>query len=330
MFEPSPERYSRMIYRHAGKSGLQLPLISLGFWHNFGFERQFEAVRDMVLYAFDHGITHFDLANNYGLPDGSAEINLGKIMKQDLKAYRDQLVISTKAGYYMWPGPYGNGGSRKYMLSSLDQSLDRMGLEYVDIFYSHRYDPDTPLTETMGALVEAIKRGKALYVGLSNYPKDKLAEAFGILDDLGIKPILYQPHYSLMDRDVELDGSIELCRKSGIGVIPYSIFNQGLLTGKYLHGIPKDSRMANPDNLFLQEKDLDVSTRTKLTSLAEMAGNSGESMTALALKMVLNQPGITSALIGVSRLEQLKELIAVATDPRLDESIMEQLKALFI
>ncbi|MBN2504045.1 MAG: aldo/keto reductase [Bacilli bacterium] len=318
-----------MKYRHAGTSGLKLPIIALGFWHNFGDEHKYEMVREMVLYAFDKGIVHFDLANNYGLPDGSAESNLGKIIKYDLKPYRDQLVISTKAGFYMWPGPYGDGGSRKYLLSSLDQSLLRMGLDYVDIFYSHRYDPDTPLIETMGALADAVRMGKALYVGLSNYPDSKLKEAVSILDGLGIKPVLYQPHYSLLDQGVRQEGSIEYCRKSGIGVIPFSIFNQGLLTGKYLTGIPKDSRMADPRNPFLDKNQLNETLNDKLTKFHELAKTLDQSMTALTLKAVLNEPGITSALVGVSRLEQLKELVEIVHDYELDDNTMKQIIDIF-
>lgn len=330
MYRPDTNRYQFMPYVKAGVSGLKLPVVSLGFWHNFGFEKPYETVREMVLYAFDNGINHFDLANNYGQPAGSAETNLGRIIKEDLKPYRDELIISTKAGYYMWNGPYGDGGSRKYMLSSLDQSLKRLGLDYVDIFYSHRYDPDTSLEETMQALTDAVRMGKALYVGLSNYPKDMLEKAIRILKHNGTPPILYQPHFSLLDRYVKDDGSIDLCMKEGVGVIPFSVFNQGILTGKYLKCIPKDSRMANPDNSFLNEGDLNKDLEKIISKFSLLATHYKQSMTSLALKGVLNEKGITSALIGVSKLEQLKEIIDDTRDIHLDAGQIEAINQIFI
>ncbi len=330
MYSADSKRYDAMKYKHAGASGLKLPRISLGFWHNFGHELPYDKVKEMVFYAFDHGITHFDLANNYGLPHGSAEENLGRLMKEELSSYRDQIAISTKAGYYMWEGPYGNGGSRKYMLSSLDQSLERMGLRYVDIFYSHRYDPETPLEETMGALSDAVKMGKAIYVGLSNYPRQPLEKAIGLLKRNGTPPVLFQPHFSLMDRTPLDDGSIDLCEKEGVGVIPYSIFNQGILTGKYLDKIPTDSRMANPDNPFLNKSDWTKPIEQKIREFANLAKKSGYTMTNLALAGLLHEKGITSALVGVSRLSQLEELIGYCENPEISDDLQEKIRNIFI
>lgn len=325
MYTPNPDRYTILSYRAVSwSSGLKLPPIALGFWHNFGFERPYEEVRDTVLEAFDHGITHFDLANNYGRPAGSAETNLGRILREDLWAYRDELVISTKAGFDMWEGPYGSGGSRKYLLSSLDQSLKRLGIPYVDIFYHHVYDSSTPLDETMQALHDIRQSGKALYVGLSNYPKDKLEEAIALLKAKGVAPILYQPHFSLLDRGVKDDGQIELCKKEGVGVIPYSVFNQGLLTTRYLESIPEDSRMADPSNPFLTERALSPTMKKKLQALNAYAGRIGRSLTETALRYVLDEKGISAALIGVSRTSQLLELIDLAKrDPLTQDEFID-------
>jgi L-glyceraldehyde 3-phosphate reductase len=313
MHTPNPDRYSFLPYRTVSWStGLKLPPIALGFWHNFGYERPFDEVRETVLTAFDSGITHFDLANNYGRPAGSAETNLGRILREDLWAYRDELVISTKAGFDMWEGPYGCGGSRKYLMASLDQSLKRLGIPYVDVFYHHVYDPSTPLYETMQALSDIRQSGKALYVGLSNYPKDKLEEAIALLKAKGVTPIMYQPHFSLLDRGVKEDGQIELCKKEGVGVIPYSIFNQGLLTNRYLETIPEDSRMADANNPFLTERAWSDSMKKKLHALNDYAGQIGRSLTEAALRYVLDEDGVSAALIGVSRTSQLLELIELA------------------
>lgn len=329
MHTPNPDRYSILPYRAVSwSSGLKLPPIALGFWHNFGYERSYEDVRDTVLEAFDHGITHFDLANNYGRPAGSAETNLGRILREDLWAYRDELVISTKAGFDMWEGPYGSGGSRKYLMSSLDQSLKRLGIPYVDIFYHHVYDPSTPLDETMQALHDIRQSGKALYVGLSNYPKDKLEEAIALLKAKGVAPILYQPHFSLLDRDVKDEGQIELCKKEGVGVIPYSVFNQGLLTNRYLESIPADSRMADSNNPFLTEHALSLSMRKKLHALNDYAGQIGRSLTEVALRYVLDEEGVSAALIGVSRTSQLLELVALAKREALTEEERNRLESI--
>jgi L-glyceraldehyde 3-phosphate reductase len=318
-----------MTSRRAGNSGLICPVISLGFWHNFGEEKPYDDVRNLVLKAFDHGIFHFDLANNYGRPGGSAEKNLGRILREDLAGYRDELIISTKAGYRMWDGPLGEWGSRKHLMASLDQSLERMGLRYVDIFYSHRVDSNTPLEETMSALSDAVHQGKALYIGLSNYPKDALKKAIAILKSLGTPPVLYQPHFSLADREVQQQGAMDLCRDEGVGVIPFSIFNQGLLTGKYLDGVPKDSRMGNSHNPFLNTKDLTPSLQEKLTRFHQYAQSHHRSMTELALLYVLGEPSVTSALVGVSRIEQLDELLDGLGNEPLNASMRQDLENIF-
>ncbi len=328
MYIANPDRYQNMTYNRVGKSGILLPVISLGFWHNFGNENDYESVKEMALYAFDHGITHFDLANNYGLPDGSAETNLGRLLKEELAPYRDELFISTKAGYYMWPGPYGDGGSRKYLLSSLDQSLKRMGLPYVDLFYSHRYDSNTPLEETMMALVDAVRQGKALYVGLSNYPTEPLKEAIRILKSNGVQPLLFQPHYSILDQWVKDNGSLEVCRKEGLGIIPFSIFNQGLLTGKYLLDIPDGSRMARSDNPFLTKDALKEDLLKKLNKINDLAIRENRTMTELALHYILTEPGVSTALIGVSRLSQLQELLSYTKTELITEEIRKEIHTL--
>ena len=304
-YQPSPTRYAAMPYRRCGRSGLKLPAVSLGLWHNFGDVDVLSNFRAILHRAFDSGITHFDLANNYGPPPGSAETNFGRILKEDFRGYRDELVISTKAGYDMWPGPYGEWGSRKYLLSSLDQSLKRMRLEYVDIFYSHRFDPDTPLTETMGALAQAVRQGKALYVGISNYAPAEAAEAIRLLRELGTPCLIHQPRYSLFERTPEI-GLLDLLGREGVGCIPYSPLAQGLLTGKYLHGIPADSRVAKGVG-FLTENSLTEERLTQIRALNELARVRGQSLAQLALAWVLRDERVTSVLIGASRPEQLDD-----------------------
>ncbi|MGQ9561686.1 MAG: L-glyceraldehyde 3-phosphate reductase [Candidatus Oleimicrobiaceae bacterium] len=301
-------RYERMIYRRCGRSGIKLPVLSLGLWHNFGGVDDFATARAIVLRAFDLGITHFDLANNYGPPPGSAEENLGKILRQDLGSYRDELLISTKAGYYMWPGPYGEWGSRKYLLASLDQSLKRLGLEYVDIFYSHRFDPDTPLEETMAALADAVHRGKALYVGISNYGVEQTRSAVAILSDLRVPCLIHQPKYNMFDRWVEA-GLLDALRELGVGCIAFSPLAQGLLTDRYLHGIAPDARAAKPHG-FLRPEQITEGKLAKVRLLCELARARGQTLAQMAIAWVLRRPEVTSALIGASKVSQLEENVA--------------------
>lgn len=308
-YNAHPERYDTMKYNRCGRSGLKLPAVSLGLWHNFGSDSIIENARRMVHTAFDLGITHFDLANNYGPPYGSAEQNFGRILREDLTPYRDELLISTKAGYDMWPGPYGNWGSRKYLLASLDQSLERMGLDYVDIFYSHRFDPDTPLEETMGALASAVHQGKALYVGISSYSAKKTAEAAEILDRMGIKLLIHQPSYSMLNRWVE-DGLLDELERRGAGAIAFSPLAQGLLTGKYLGGVPEDSRAVKAPEFFQKDSYLSEENLERIRALNRIAENRGQSLAQMALSWVLHEPRITSVLIGASRPEQIKENVA--------------------
>lgn len=297
-------RYETMTYRQCGKSGIKLPVLSLGLWHNFGSVDIFENGRKILHHAFDNGITHFDLANNYGPVPGSSEENFGRIMASDFKSYRDELIISTKAGYLMWPGPYGEWGSRKYLLASLDQSLKRLRLDYVDIFYSHRPDPDTPLEETMGALAHAVKQGKALYAGISNYPADQTQQAETILREMGVPLLIHQPRYNMLDRWVEDDGLLDVLGKRGIGSIAFSPLAQGLLTNKYLKDIPSDSRMANP-NGFLQKDALTPELQNRLNQLNELASDRGQSLAQMAIAWLLKDTRITSVLIGASSVGQL-------------------------
>jgi L-glyceraldehyde 3-phosphate reductase len=300
-----PSRYDgRMPYRRCGNSGLKLPAISLGFWHNFGDVDDLGESRRIMRRAFDLGITHFDFANNYGPPPGSAERNCGQILQEDFLTHRDELIISTKAGYLMWDGPYGEWGSRKYLMSSLDQSLSRLQLEYVDIFYSHRPDPDTPLEETMGALASAVQQGKALYVGISNYPVDKAQQAIQILRDLGIQCLIHQPRYNMFDRWIE-DGLTDLLIEKGVGCIPFSPLAQGMLSGRYLDGIPTDSR-AGKDHGFLQRDQVTEKIK-QVQQLAVIAESRGQTLAHMALAWVLRHPAVTSALIGASSVEQLEE-----------------------
>ncbi|RAJ35489.1 L-glyceraldehyde 3-phosphate reductase [Pedobacter cryoconitis] len=303
----NPERYTKMQYRRCGKSGLKLPAISLGLWHNFGYVDQLENSRNILKLAFDSGITHFDLANNYGPPPGSAEENFGTIFKQDFPAYRDELIISSKAGYTMWDGPYGDWGSKKYLVSSLDQSLKRMGLDYVDIFYHHRPDPETPLEETMGTLDLMVRQGKALYVGISNYPAAEAAEALRILKELGTPCLIHQPKYSMFERWIE-GGLLDLLGEQGVGCIPFSPLAQGLLTNKYLHGIPEDSRAAKPHG-FLQENQITGERLQQLQELNTLAVKRGQSLAQMALSWILRDERITSVLVGASRPEQLADSI---------------------
>jgi len=304
--EPAASRYDNPnLYQRCGRSGLKLPRISLGLWHNFGDDVQPESARALVLRAFDLGITHFDLANNYGPPPGSAETNFGKILHADLAAHRDELIISSKAGYLMWPGPYGEWGTRKYLLSSLDQSLKRLGLEYVDIFYSHRFDPNTPLDETMGALAHAVRSGKALYVGLSNYGPEHTAAAAKILRELGTPCLIHQPKYHMFDRWVE-KGLLDVLTQEGIGCIPFCPLAQGLLTNRYLNGIPADSR-AGHDPRFLKPEDITEQRVGMIRQLNTLAQARGQSLAQMALAWVLRQPAVTTALIGASRVAQIED-----------------------
>ncbi|MBA2813475.1 L-glyceraldehyde 3-phosphate reductase [Streptomyces sp. KM273126] len=308
MYTAHPDRYSDMPYRRTGRSGLKLPALSLGLWHNFGPDRPVHTQRAILRRAFDLGVTHFDLANNYGPPPGAAESAFGEALKADLAPYRDELVISTKAGYLMWPGPYGEWGSRKYLLSSLDQSLSRMGLDYVDIFYSHRPDPDTPLEETMGALHSAVQQGKALYVGVSNYSPEQTREAARILGELGTPLLIHQPRYSMLDRRPE-DGLLDVLDELQAGSIAYSPLEQGLLTGRYLNGIPEGSRAAS-DSPFLNADTVTEELVQQLRALDDIAKSRGQSLAQLALAWVLRGGRVTSALIGASSPEQLEDSVA--------------------
>jgi L-glyceraldehyde 3-phosphate reductase len=298
------DRYSTMTYRRSGRSGLRLPAISLGLWHNFGDGRSLETQRAILRRAFDLGVTHFDLANNYGPPPGSAEENFGRILHADFAAYRDEMIISSKAGYYMWPGPYGEWGSRKYILSSLDQSLKRMGLEYVDVFYHHRPDPDTPLEESMSALDAAVRAGKALYVGISNYSSAQTAEAAAILRDLGTPLLIHQPSYSILNRWTERDSLLDTLEEAGAGCIAFSPLAQGLLTDRYLGGIPDDSRVRT--SVFLNESDLSDERMATIRALNDIAARRGQSLAQLALAWALRDERMTSLIIGASSVAQLE------------------------
>lgn len=305
---PAETRYDSMTYRRTGRSGLQLPAISLGLWYNFGGVDPLENQRAMLRRAFDLGITHFDLANNYGPPPGSAEENFGRLFTQDFRPYRDELVISSKAGYLMWPGPYGEWGSRKYLVASLDQSLKRMGLDYVDIFYSHRPDPNTPLEETMGALDTIVRSGRALYVGISTYSPEQTRQAAVILRSLGTPCLIHQPRYNMFDRWIE-DGLLQALDDEGIGCISFSPLAQGILTSKYLGGVPEDSRGAKYDKLHWGDK-VSPQRLEKVRRLNELAQARGQSMAQLAIAWVLRHPGMTSALIGASKVQQIEEAVA--------------------
>lgn len=306
MYQPSQTRYDSMKYKSCGKSGLKLPAVSLGLWHNFGDTADYENMKKLLFTAFDHGITHFDLANNYGPAPGSAELHFGRILKEDLAPYRDELLISTKAGYEMWPGPYGNWGSRKYLLASLDQSLRRMKLDYVDIFYHHRMDPDTPLEESMGALAQAVKSGKALYAGLSNYDGETMIKACRILEDLSCPFVLNQNAYNILNRTIERNGLKQAALEKEKGIIAFKPLEQGLLTDRYLNGIPEDSRIRT-DGRFLHEDALTDAKLTVIRQLNALAAERGETLACMALKWVMKDDAVTGVLIGASRPEQILE-----------------------
>ena len=323
VYAASEQRYDRMVYRRTGRSGLKLPAISLGLWHNFGGVDSQENARDMLRRAFDLGITHFDLANNYGPPYGSAEETFGILFAQDFRPYRDELIISTKAGYDMWPGPYGEWGSRKYLLASLDQSLKRMGLEYVDIFYSHRLDPDTPLEETMAALDHAVRQGKALYAGISSYPPDETRQAAAILRDLGTPCLIHQPSYSMFNRWIE-DGLLDVLNDQGIGCICFSPLAQGLLTSKYLKGIPEDSR-AGRDARYLKPEAITEGKVEKAKQLNELAIQRNQSLAQMAIAWTLRHPIMTSALIGASRVSQIEDNVAALDNLEFSDEELRQI-----
>ncbi len=320
-YTPNPSRYGSMTYNRCGHSGLKLPAISLGLWHNFGHGDKFENCLEILKCAFDHGITHFDLANNYGPPPGSAEENFGRILKDNFKSHRDELIISTKAGYTMWAGPYGDWGSKKYLVSSLDQSLKRMQLDYVDIFYHHRPDPETPLEETMAALDLIVRQGKALYIGLSNYKPTETSKAIKILFQLGTPCIIHQPKYSMFERWVE-EGLLDLLEKEGVGCIPFSPLAQGMLTDKYLGGIPMDSRVAKKVG-FLTESHLTEEKIEKIKRLNQVAVDRGQTLAQMALSWILKDKRITSVLIGASKPHQIRDAVASLSGPAF---VSEELK----
>ncbi|MGW7005062.1 L-glyceraldehyde 3-phosphate reductase [Streptomyces sp. NPDC054933] len=321
-YRAADERYASMEYRRSGHSGLKLPAISLGLWHNFGDDRTLDSQRAILRRAFDLGVTHFDLANNYGPPYGAAESNFGKLLAQDFRPYRDELVISTKAGYDMWPGPYGERGSRKYLTASLDQSLKRMGLEYVDIFYSHRFDPETPLEETMGALASAVHQGKALYVGVSSYSAARTVDAALLLREMGVPALIHQPSYSMINRWIEDDGLLDALEAEGMGCIAFAPLAQGMLTDRYLHGIPEGSRASQGTSLDASLLTDDVLAR--LRGLNEIARRRGQSLAQFALSWVLRDKRMTSALIGASSVAQLEaNVAAVGAPPLTDDELAE-------
>lgn len=309
VYQANPSRYESMTFQRCGNSGLKLPAVSLGLWHNFGDATLIENSRQLLRHAFDLGITHFDLANNYGPPPGSAESNFGRILREDFLAYRDELIISSKAGYTMWDGPYGDWGSRKYLISSLDQSLKRMGLEYVDIFYHHRPDPETPLLETMRALDHIVRQGKALYVGLSNYPAELARQAIDILNDLGTPCLIHQPKYSMLERGAE-NGLLDVLEEKGVGCIAFSPLAGGLLTDRYLHGIPADSRAAS-GSVFLKPEQLTDAKIDAVRKLNTLAENRGQKLSQMALAWVLRQQAVTSVLIGASKVAQLDDAVGM-------------------
>lgn len=325
-YSANPDRYQSMVYNRCGKSGIKLPAISLGLWHNFGSVDVFENSRAMLLHAFDTGITHFDLANNYGPLPGSAEETFGKVMQKDFRPYRDEMIISSKAGYGMWEGPYGDWGSRKYLVSSLDQSLKRMGLEYVDIFYHHRPDPETPLEETMQALDFIVRSGRALYVGISNYKPEEASRAIKVLRELGTPCLIHQPSYSMFNRWIE-DGLTDVLQKEEVGAIVFSPLAQGLLTDKYLHGIPEGSRASKPSG-FLRPEQITAEKVTKVTQLNEMAKARGQSLAQMSIAWVLRNPVITSALIGASRVGQIDDALGALTHLNFTPIELEQIEAI--
>ena len=321
-YQPAADRYDVAPYRRVGRSGLKLPAVSLGLWQNFGGDRPLEAQREIIRRAFDLGVTHFDLANNYGPPYGSAEENFGRILATDLRGYRDELIVSTKAGWDMWPGPYGEWGSRKYLLASLDQSLRRMGLDYVDIFYSHRFDPDTPLEETLGALDAAVRQGKALYVGISSYSAERTAESVRTLRELGTPLLIHQPSYSLLNRWIE-DGLLDVLGGAGVGCIVFSPLAQGVLTDRYLDGIPDGSRASRPGSLstdMLSEQNLQ-----KVRALNQIAQRRGQSLAQMAIAWTLRDPRVTSALVGASSLAQLEANLAAVGNLDFDDGELAEI-----
>ncbi|WP_373991094.1 L-glyceraldehyde 3-phosphate reductase [Duganella sp. BuS-21] len=324
----SPHRYDAMQYRTCGRSGLKLPAMSLGLWHNFGDTNNLASQREMLRTAFDLGITHFDLANNYGPPYGSAEANFGRLFKQDFTPYRDELIISTKAGWDMWPGPYGQGGgSRKYVLASLDQSLQRMGLDYVDIFYSHRFDPDTPLEETMGALAHAVQQGKALYVGVSSYSAEKTAEAARLLKEWKVPCLIHQPSYNMLNRWIETEGLLDTLGQEGIGCITFTALAQGILSDKYLNGVPADARVNRPGGGSLQQSHLSEANLERVRGLNEIARRRGQTLAQMALAWVLRDPRITSTLIGASNAAQIRENVAALANLQFSAEELAQIDA---
>ena len=318
VYSPCPGRYDRMEYRRSGRSGVRIPVLALGLWHNFGSHKPFQDVKAMAHYVFDKGICHFDLANNYGPEYGTAEENFGRLMDSSFRPYRDEMLISTKAGWDMWPGPYGNWGSRKYLMASLDQSLQRMKLDYVDLFYSHRYDPDTPLEETLQALVDIVRQGKALYVGISRWPLEATRFAYHYLKERDVPLLIYQGRLNMLDREPQEEGIMDFCADNGIGFISFSPLAQGLLTDRYLHGIPEDSRMSK--GKFLTKDMLTPELLTRLQRYNDAAQKRGESLAEMALAWILHQRGVTSVLVGASSTEQLaKNLKCVGAEPFSDE-----------
>ena len=325
-YQPAAERYQQMEYRRSGRSGLKLPAISLGLWHNFGDSTRVDNSRALLRHAFDCGITHFDLANNYGPPPGSAEENFGRILREDFRTWRDELIISTKAGYTMWDGPYGDWGSRKYLISSLDQSLKRMGLEYVDIFYHHRPDPETPLEETMMALDQMVRQGKALYAAISNYPAELAAEAIKILRELGTPCLIHQPKYSLFERQPE-NGLLDVLQRDGVGCIAFSPLAGGVLTDRYLHGVPEDSRAASGSR-FLNSDQLTAEKMHKVRQLNAIAERRGQKLAQMALAWVLRQPAMTSVLIGASKTSQIDDAVQMLQQSRLSAEELQEIEAI--
>lgn len=328
VYSAAPERYDSMDYRRCGKSGIQLPLLSLGLWHNFGSRKPFEDVKAMACHAFDNGICHFDLANNYGPEYGTAEENFGRLMDSVFRPYRDELFISSKAGWDMWPGPYGNWGSRKYLMASLDQSLKRMKIDYVDIFYSHRYDPVTPIEETMQALVDIVRQGKALYVGLSRYPKEQAAKAYDYLASHDVPCLLYQDRYNIIDRRPQDQGLIDLAYEEGVGFISFSPLQQGLLTGRYLEGIPVDSRMAR--NTSLKRDVLTPELLESLRALNDIAARRGQSLAQMSLAWLLTDPRVTSVIIGASSVSQIEDDLKALENRYFSEEEIAQIDDLFV
>ena len=324
MYTANENRYEKMQYNRCGASGLKLPAVSLGLWHNFGDTGNFENMKQMCFTAFDNGITHFDLANNYGPAEGSAEVNFGKILKEDMAAYRDEMIISTKAGYYMWPGPYGDWGSRKYLIASLDQSLKRMGLEYVDIFYHHRPDPETPLEETMEALAQIVRSGKALYAGISNYDGPTLEKATKILTDLHVPFIINQNRYNIFDRKIEKNGLKEKAKELNKGIICFSPLEQGLLSDRYLKGIPEDSRVRT-DGRFLQENRINEDVLAKVRALNDIASKRGQTLAEMALAWILKDGYVTSVLVGASRPSQILDNIKAIQNTTFTEEELREI-----